>query len=311
MLLIAPICLWFSAVALYARLVLAEGRSQRLWPLLCASIAFAWSVPGVYPRLLAVALSIVFCAKGLELVRGTVRDPRILRDPLHFLLWLVMPPEVRLADGPAAALRNRVDGLRRLRRALPKLALVLVLLDASERWPALHEHWFLATQWSLWLLYAALTALSDVATGAVMQLGLHVDEVFKAPPLARSPSDFWSRRWNLYVHGVARRHFFRRWGGQKHPLRATLAVFLASGLMHEYLVFGSLGRPAEHTGFMMTFFAIHGVAVVAELAWLQAKRKSRTRRQPALPVWLAVAFHQLWMTLTAPLFFAPMAEIFR
>src|SRR5690606_20388118 len=115
----------------------------------------------------------------------------------------------------------------------------------SARWPGVHAHGWWSIQWNLWMLYAALSGLADVVTGLAMQSGIGFAEVFDAPPLARSPRDFWSRRWNLYIHDLAYRHVFPRWGGIRHPLRATLGVFVVSGLMHEYVVWACLGHLPE------------------------------------------------------------------
>jgi len=68
--------------------------------------------------------------------------------------------------------------------------------------------------------------------------GCRVDEVMKNPMFeSRSPSDFWSRRWNLLIHRVLK-------GGVYKPVRkhgsialACVAVFVASGLFHEFLIF--------------------------------------------------------------------------
>jgi hypothetical protein len=52
--------------------------------------------------------------------------------------------------------------------------------------------------------------------------------------LSKSPSDFWSRRWNLLIHRVLK-------GGVYKPIRkhfksaalASIAAFMASGAFHE------------------------------------------------------------------------------
>ena len=54
---------------------------------------------------------------------------------------------------------------------------------------------------------------------------------------------------------------------------------------------------------MMGFFALHGAAVVGEMAL-------RRRRKRPLPGALAVALHIGWLTVTGPLFFGPMGEVF-
>jgi hypothetical protein len=67
--------------------------------------------------------------------------------------------------------------------------------------------------------------------------GYQVETVMKNPLFeAKSPTDFWSRRWNLLVHRVLK-------GGVYKPIRkynsatiACIAVFVASGAFHEWLL---------------------------------------------------------------------------
>lgn len=302
--------LWFSVAYAYAYFGLLAGRTTRVWPVVLPAWAFAWTMPGLYARMIAVGLSIVFSAKALEISYGTVRDRRMLATPGRFLVWWIVPPSSRWPADEKEARRHRLDGWKRLRRALPKLGLVLLLLAIDERWPSLHDRTITETFWGLWLLWAALGALADVITGVLMTTGIGFAEVFRAPPLARSPRDFWSRRWNLYVHDLALRHVFPRLGGRRHPVRATFGVFFVSGLMHEYFVWACLGHVPRHVGAMLLFFLVHGAAVVLETAWDRRARARGGAPPRRWPAWIAVPLHQLWMLATAPLFFAALAEIF-
>jgi hypothetical protein len=212
------------------------------------------------------------------------------------------------------------DGRRRLARAVLKLPGVAVLVLAHLRWPGLHADPWVEAFWGLWLAWLAISAFVDVLSGLAMQTGITVVESFDAPPLARSPREFWGRRWNLVVSDAVFRHVFLPLGGLRHPLRATAWVFLVSGLVHELFVLVVLGHPARHSGFMMLFFGLQGLAVTAQLAW---DRGPGRRQRPAAPPGdamrrgrqtsmarpLAVALHLCWMTLTAPLFFAPIGEL--
>lgn len=296
--------LGFGLAAAYAFVLLRTGRSGAVWPVVLAAIAMVHAVPPSYPRIVLTGLSIVMVAKAFELARGRVCDPAMLARGSTFLVWFVIPPDAWTPASPEQARAVRKRGQGRLGRGALKAAVIVTLLGLSARYPELHRHGLLAAQWALWMTYCGLSGLADVVTGLVMQRGIDVAEVFDAPPLARSPRDFWGRRWNLYIHEFARRHVFEAWGGRRHPLRATMGVFLASGLMHEYLVFMSLGHPPRHVGFMMLFFALQGLAVVAELAL-----RLRTRTRP-LPRPVGIVLHAAWMTATAPLFFAPLAEMF-
>ncbi|KAL7510199.1 hypothetical protein ACHAXN_008206 [Cyclotella atomus] len=90
------------------------------------------------------------------------------------------------------------------------------------------------------LFFQQALALGDAVIGNGVQImtGYKVLKSMRNPMLeASSPSDFWGRRWNLVVHSVMKRGVYK-------PVRkyldssiaASLLVFIASGLFHEWLV---------------------------------------------------------------------------
>uniref|UniRef100_A0A6U3RJD3 Wax synthase domain-containing protein n=1 Tax=Ditylum brightwellii TaxID=49249 RepID=A0A6U3RJD3_9STRA len=98
-----------------------------------------------------------------------------------------------------------------------------------------------------------------------------------------SPSDFWGRRWNMTAHKMLKRAVFMPIRRYSSTFVASLGVFIASGLFHEYLVhvvmiykrdpkvmYTSSSCPAkvlEHEvqlGTNMAFFAWNGILVVIE-----------------------------------------------
>lgn len=259
----------------------------------------------VYARALATVWAITMAGKAYELLRDRVPDPRMLASLPTFCFWLLVPPKAALPSDLAAAARVRADGRRRLIRAAVKLPGVAALVLVHLYWPGLHEGPWVEAFWGLWLTWLAVSAFVDVVSGVVMQTGIAVAEAFDVPPLARSPRDFWGRRWNLVVHDMVLRHVFLPLRGLRRPLWATLWVFVLSGVIHELFVLMALGHPARHTGFMMLFFGLHGLAVMTQLAWDRGPGRRRSMARP-----LAVALHLGWMTLTSPLFFAPIGEVF-
>ena len=279
----------------------------RLLPALALALLCPFLIPAewIYTRALSTVQFVVVAGKTYELFRGRVPDPRMLDRWGTFLFWLFVPLKSQRPEQLADAERARAAGRVRLMRALIKLPPVAVLTLLHLHWPALHDDVWLESFWALWLTYFAVSALVDIVGGVAMQSGNALAEGFDAPPLARSPRDFWSRRWNLVVHDLVFRHVFLPLGGLRRPLRATVGIFALSGFIHEYFVFATLGRLSSYTGYMMVFFGIHGVAVMAQLAWDRGPGRRRSMSRP-----LAVGLHLAWFTLTAPLFFAPMGEIF-
>jgi hypothetical protein len=80
----------------------------------------------------------------------------------------------------------------------------------------------------------ALQALVTILLGVKVK-----EDMMKNPMLkATSPSNFWSGRWNLVVHGVLKRGVFKPVYSVSSKFVATLATFLASGLFHEYILIG-------------------------------------------------------------------------
>jgi hypothetical protein len=298
-----------GALAAYVYFVLDPARRGRR-PISIAllgalSLPFLIPIDWVYGRCLLTAFSIILAIKALERHRGVIADRALWSNPIGFLFWLAFPPDARCPVSGAERKYNRLLGRRRLARALAKALGVGMLLALNERWPMIHGHLLLESQWSLWLTYFAISGIADVVSGLGMQSGIHLQEVFIAPFAARSPRDFWSRRWNRFVHRSAQRNLFAVAGGMHHPIRAITLIFLASGAVHEYLIIGCLGRLGEHTGFMMLFFAVHGLAVVAEFAAERA-----FGRGPWMPRWAGITAHLIWLTVTAPLFFLPLADVF-
>jgi hypothetical protein len=79
--------------------------------------------------------------------------------------------------------------------------------------------------------------------------------------LARTPAEFW-RFYNRPVNQFFNEYVFRPAGGLAHPIRATLLVFVISGIVHEYVFDLPAGRVL---GSQMCFFLIQGLAVVVTL----------------------------------------------
>ncbi len=295
-------------VIAWDRMVLA-AKPRPLWLLPAVALAllapFAIPPDWVYVRALYTVACVVLAGKSYELLRGRVPDPRMLEPLFTFCFWMLVPPKSRLPGDHPEAERVRAMGRRRLVRALLKLPGIAALTWVHLRWPGLHQDIWIEAHWALWITYLAVSAVVDVATGLAMQTGIHVAEGFDAPPLARSPRDFWGRRWNLMVHDMVFRHVFLPMGGLRKPLRSTIGVFVVSGLIHEYFVVAALGRPSSYTGWMMAFFMLHGAAVMVQLAWDRGPGRRKKMGRP-----LAVILHLGWITLTSPLFFAPIGEIF-
>jgi D-alanyl-lipoteichoic acid acyltransferase DltB (MBOAT superfamily) len=105
----------------------------------------------------------------------------------------------------------------------------------------------------------------DPATGAAVAvwrlLGGTARDPMNNPFASRTPADFW-RRYNRPAQQFLYEDLFRPLGGQHSPIRATLATFAISALIHEYVFDIAVGRIQ---GYQTAFFLVQGLAVAATL----------------------------------------------
>ncbi len=124
--------------------------------------------------------------------------------------------------------------------------------------------------------------------GAVHRLrGVPVVKLFRAPLLARSLSEFWSRRWNIgyseMIAIVVNRPLRRAIGGPG----ALFASFLVSGLLHELVI--SVPVRAGY-GLPTLYFLLHGTLVFVE----------RKIGRPLGRIWTL-----FWLVAPLPMLFHP------
>jgi len=91
--------------------------------------------------------------------------------------------------------------------------------------------------------------------------GVNATPLMRNPVGAVSLAEFWGRRWNTAFHELAHRFTFRPLARQLGGTRATVLVFLLSGLVHELVI----SLPAQGGyGLPTAYFLIQGLGVVGE-----------------------------------------------
>ncbi len=289
-----------------AWLLIHTRRGATRWLGLAVLLPGALAIPRLIPADEVSARFFVGCFVVLAALRlwevacRATAHPEMQRTFGRFLVYFANA-ECYWPDTPEARREARRAGRQRILRALLVASLGAALLALRTAWPALAEHAILRwVYFSYTLVFLVPSGIAGL-TGLMMQTGLDFAEVFRNPALARSPRDFWSRRWNMAFHGPVTRLIFRPLGGMRRPFVGILAVFLFSALCHEYLVLISLGST---TGAWFAFFMLQGVAT---LVYGELRRRNRFRRmmRPAL----AVACHSLWFLLGVPLFLGPMLQM--
>jgi D-alanyl-lipoteichoic acid acyltransferase DltB (MBOAT superfamily) len=92
-------------------------------------------------------------------------------------------------------------------------------------------------------------------------VGVNAAPVMQTPLRSHSLAEFWGRRWNTAFHELATRFTFRPLRRMVGGPRATVLVFLLSGLIHELVIsvpaHGGYGLP---TG----YFLLQGLGVAGE-----------------------------------------------
>lgn len=128
------------------------------------------------------------------------------------------------------------------------------------------------------LAMASLTSLCLDAGATAFGMGMALITGIDTVPLhdnplikSQSPSEFWNRRWNTLVSNCLKRAVYMPLKQSKFSKSfAALATFVASGIMHEYIILvlcywkivrtGQLSLSGTH----LIFFAYNGVVVIFE-----------------------------------------------
>lgn len=287
-----PSCLLALALTLFVRTRRVPGP---LGVAAAAALPFLTPTSPQWVRLVLCAVAVVWAARVWERSRG--REPDLRSTRWRFWLWWLVPADARPPRDATQATRHRRQGWTRLARIVPKAAVIASLVLLNQAVADITVYGLGFTVWSMLYLYALVSAVADGLTGLLMLTGLHLSESFESPMLARSSSEFWGQRWNRFVTRWAFANVFVPAGGRRRPAAATMLVFTISGLMHEYLVVACGHGFGNHTGWMLAFFVLHGLAVLLV---------SRVPWELTRPI--AVLFHTGFMALTAPLFFVPLDE---
>jgi hypothetical protein len=239
----------------------ARTRNLIIVPTLLTIAVAPCLVPLDHPlaRTLTALFGIIMMVKLYDVHHFASRGGKItLGEFLAYLpngMWLVrrrIPAETRLSTRDnARLLAQRLGGL--------VLAFFLCATVFRTHWTS-HPFWAEHAAKTI-AIYAAFFFVTNTA-GAIWRLagGLALDPFGHAVG-ARTPAEFW-RRWNRPAAQFFNEYVFLPAGGYPRPLRATLATFLVSAVLHEYLFLVSLGALQ---GFQTTFFLLNGLAVIATM----------------------------------------------
>ena len=223
------------------------------------------------------------------------------------------PPEA--CDEPEAAqpgeLRAQLVSLAQV------MSLFFCLASASELTPppALLAHpagpgliHALVVYSHVWYIYCFLMMACDVNSSVLLAFGYRPQAAFRSPLTAStSPTDFWSRRWNMLVKGLFHRTVFTPLRNRGAPSWVSaLSAFFVSGAFHEY-AFAPASQGAA-LGSLTSFFCLQAAFCTAELMLRKASKSIRLLRvlDAATPDWVRVILSTLLLVPFSPLFMAPL-----
>jgi Membrane bound O-acyl transferase family len=254
------------------------------WPVLVISHCQVQNAGFVLP-LVATTPAILFF-RCLEVVHGTYPLYVANKGLLPFLLYCATPMPFKYDESKGVPVRLSFDSA--VKRAIRVHVVLLqtslffsILIPCNYQlfprrdigslsdlfyWGNIANGYVLASLTSLILESSAagLGLLFSLVTG-YETLYVHDSPITQSS----SPSDFWGRRWNLYVSQTLRRGVYLplrvSWGAS--PAMSIVGTFVASGLLHEYILVclrlaGSF-LPVQHYG-QLVFFAWCGIVIILE-----------------------------------------------
>lgn len=266
-----------------------------------AALPFQVPADALFWRAAAATVAVSYAVKAFELALGQVRDATVRSHFWRCVLWLMVPHDPRWPTSPEARAHNRSKIPGRLGRAALKGVAGATLSYAGQLTSPDHWPFLLSATVTMFQFYFFATAIADLVGTLALLAGCEIDEIFVDPYLACSPADFWSRRWNRYIARFGARYIFFPWR-KLGVVWASLLVFVASGVMHEYIVWAIFSSDAR-LGYMFAFFLVQWVGVTAQHLWLRWSKGQKRLRGG-----LAIALHFAWFVPTTVLFFEPVGS---
>lgn len=256
-----------------------------------APLLMWWAAP--IARFFVALVAAIYLMKLLDLAVEMHRNGPLSRTALARFLrnpFLLVRRREGVERQPSAAANRAMFAGALASVAMSLLAIGLTFLVRWDRWPFLLEHAIKAVG----LLVFGVALLQVAATTTRMAGGYLLDPGV-APVDAHTPAEFW-RRYNRVVNEFLYADVFGPLDGRHHPVRGTLAAFLVSGLIHEYLFSLAVGRVQ---GLQLAFFLLQGLAVALTFRVRPSRRWA--------PAWIAGTLS--FNLLTSLLFFLSVNEI--
>jgi hypothetical protein len=208
------------------------------------------------------------CACAAKLVTlAELRTKPHIRTPARrlfaYLFWPGMSPGTFFGKDPVARVHAR-----EWNAPIFKLTCGLILIQVLR--PVLEPTNALLAGWTgmIGIVLTLHFGLFHLQSLCLRLHGIDAPPIMDQPLLSRSPGELWGRRWNRAFSEPAFRLICRPLARRHGLATATLATFLASGLMHELVITvpagGAYGLPTA-------YFLFQGLAVLFQRThWAQS-----------------------------------------
>jgi hypothetical protein len=253
--------------------------------LLLAVPCFVWSPP--FSRFLLMGIMCTPFAAATALVLAPP-IPGIRARLAYLCSWCGTHPVNRRARGfDAASLLQLIVATAVLDAAIA----TVIAVPSSGRW--LPVRW-LAGGIMILAFGEMLTACFPLVATA---FGLTVPPLMQSPWRSMSVTEFWTKRWNIFVSEKILRPYCFAPLARRSVALALFAAFAVSGVSHALLAFIALGR-WRISLIWGTFFLVQPLLIAAE-------RRLAVRRWPPAA---ARAWTLTVLAITSPLFVEPMLQ---
>ena len=213
--------------------------------------------PPAWAVMWAIAFASFFACKWLTWTRqANLRGGRGADAAAYFLAWPGMDPTAFLRRGAGAKpdIDQLVGAAARIACGIGLIVLAIPRLRVEH--PAVAGAVGMAG-----LVLTLHFGVFDVMNAVWRTRGVDAAPVMNGPTRATSVADFWGNRWNTAFHDLARTLVFMPLRRPLGASGATLATFLASGVVHDLVISvparGGYGLPT-------LYFLIQGLGVLVE-----------------------------------------------
>ncbi len=205
----------------------------------------------------ALAFAMFFGCKWLTWRQAGARQPFHWRDAAYLFGWVGLDAENFLDQTAKAPEPPLISWIAAVLKTLFGVVLLWALVPLVPPLQILLRGWVGLIGIVFLFHFGTFQLLALIW----QRLGVNASPLMRAPAAATSLGDFWGHRWNSAFNRLMHHLVFRPLHRFAGPAGATMAVFLASGLIHELVISvparGGYGLPTA-------YFLSQGIGLLVE-----------------------------------------------